>query len=750
MGKFYEQIMKQNAQGTRDVFLSYRSTQVGFASKLHYELEVSNHITTWFDKEILHEDVGEEYANIIHKGIENSKLFLLIFSKDMEDSDFILNEELKYAIKQGKPIFCYAKDNVNFDKMKPEFARLLKDKQWLANKKNAKYIRKYQDAILGEKKRAELADSVNDKSREFSVFEDINLFLIRIEIQRRLRYSTAYGNYETLCKSYSTYEWENINISVINKAFYIPIPKGKLKDLTKEGFLTPQKENDKLVASEIDNLLSKIRPDEKEIKDSLDKFILSNYPLKDIFNWLKKHRKKYLTCSLKDFSLKKFYVIIATMTADNFLHQIKDEKKTMFNGSMTGLYDINDNRTSDIESHILKMRMYYTNYFTFKCMVEMYHILRSIKDLFLDVNSSNIREYAAFLSSLGLGGFIITSQPESLNLMWAKRSGTIASGDMWHFSYDETSSIVKDGIRDANNQLKIFDDNTIKIDAQEYLKRAVWEEVGVKAHELRLQKGIIELGIIKSERLEVELLSYAVLDLPSEPSLPLQMAKYRDLAPDAYLEITHNEFVSLSEVAQKHIGRLMTPESQHLAQQLYSLLMGYGSTVGDGLHLGDHVSIGTKVKIGKKCLIEDSCFVGDGAVIGDNCRIHRNVFIDKNVSIGNLVKIQNNNSIYEGVTLEDGVFVGTNVTFINDRHPRAILRNGNQVGRGDWEMGYTRVCYGASIGAGAVILCGKDKKELRIGKFAMVAAGSVVLDDVPDFAMVAGNPAKIIKTNIDY
>lgn len=65
-------------------------------------------------------------------------------------------------------------------------------------------------------------------------------------------------------------------------------------------------------------------------------------------------------------------------------------------------------------------------------------------------------------------------------------------------------------------------------------------------------------------------------------------------------------------------------------------------------------------------------------------------------------------------------------------------------------MGYTRVCYGASIGAGAVILCGKGKKELRIGKFAMVAAGSVVLEDVPDFAMVAGNPAKIVKSNIKY
>ena len=745
MGNYYEQIMRQNAQGVRDVFLSYRSTQVGFASRLHYELEVSNKITTWFDKEILHEDVGEEYANIIHKGIENSKLFLLVFSKDIESSDFILNEELKYAIKLGKPIFCYAKDNVNFNKMRPEFVRLLKDKQWLANKKNAEYIRKYQDAILGEKKRAELAGSVNDKSKDFSIFEDINLFLIRIEIQRRLHYPTAYGNYETLCKSHSTYEWEDIDISVINKSFYIDIPKGKLKALTQEGFLTPKREKDKEVASEIKTLLSTIKPNKTEIKKSLDEFILSNYKLKEIYSWLKIHRKNYLSCSLQEFTLMKFYGIIAMITADNFLHQIKVEKRTMFNGSMTGLYDINDNRTSDIESHTLKMRMYYTDYFTFKCMVEMYHILRSVKDCFLGITGSNLREYAAFLSSLGLGGFVITSQPKSLNLMWAKRSDTIASGDMWHFSYDETSNIVKDGIRDENKQLKIFKGNTLRIDAQEYLKRSVWEEVGIKAQNLKLQKGITELGIIKSERLEVELLSYAVLDLPSEPSLPLQMAKYRDLAPDAYLEIAHNEFVPLAEVAQKHIGRLMTPESLHLAQQLYALMMGYGSFVGDGLQLGDHVSFGAKVKIGKNCLIEDFCNIGDGAEIGDYCRIHRNVHVGKSVKIGNNVKIQNNNSIYEGVTLEDGVFIGTNVSFINDRYPRSIIRDGRQVVPSDWKLEETKVCYGASIGAGAVIMCG-----VTIGKWAMVAAGSVVLDDVPEGCMVAGNPARVVKTNIKY
>ena len=156
-------------------------------------------------------------------------------------------------------------------------------------------------------------------------------------------------------------------------------------------------------------------------------------------------------------------------------------------------------------------------------------------------------------------------------------------------------------------------------------------------------------------------------------------------------------------------------------------------------------NVGRNVKLGSNLLLEDGSFIDDGAEIGDDCRIHRNVYIGNNVSIGKRVKIQNNNSIYEGVTLEDGVFIGTNVSFINDRYPRSILRDGRQVTPGDWKMGRTRVCYGASIGAGAVIMCG-----VTIGKFAMVAAGSVVLKDVPDFAMVAGNPAKIIKENITY
>ena len=160
------------------------------------------------------------------------------------------------------------------------------------------------------------------------------------------------------------------------------------------------------------------------------------------------------------------------------------------------------------------------------------------------------------------------------------------------------------------------------------------------------------------------------------------------------------------------------------------------------IQISEDVEVGSNVMIGKGCLIESQSHIGDNCVIGEKCKIHRNVYIDDNVSIGSYVKIQNNNSIYEGVTLKDGVFVGTNVCFTNDLYPRSIRRSdGKPVTRKDWEMKYTIVERGASIGAGAVIRCG-----VTIGEWAMVGCGAVVVDDVPAGATVVGNPARIISS----
>ncbi|ULL19443.1 N-acetyltransferase [Paenibacillus sp. H1-7] len=121
-----------------------------------------------------------------------------------------------------------------------------------------------------------------------------------------------------------------------------------------------------------------------------------------------------------------------------------------------------------------------------------------------------------------------------------------------------------------------------------------------------------------------------------------------------------------------------------------------------------------------------------GAVIGERCNIGQNVFIANRVKIGNNVKIQNNVSIYEGVILEDDVFCGPSMVFTNVKTPRsAFPRNTSD------DYAVTRVCRGASIGANATVVCG-----VTIGQWGFVAAGAVVTKDVPEYALVAGVPAK--------
>ena len=129
-----------------------------------------------------------------------------------------------------------------------------------------------------------------------------------------------------------------------------------------------------------------------------------------------------------------------------------------------------------------------------------------------------------------------------------------------------------------------------------------------------------------------------------------------------------------------------------------------------------------------------------GCEIGDNTKIGTFVEIQKNAKIGKNCKISTHTFICEGVTIEDNVFVGHNVTFINDKYPRATNLDGSLQTEADWKVVPTLVKRGASIGSSATILCG-----VTIGENAIVGAGSVVTKDVPDNAVVAGVPARVIK-----
>jgi acetyltransferase-like isoleucine patch superfamily enzyme len=145
------------------------------------------------------------------------------------------------------------------------------------------------------------------------------------------------------------------------------------------------------------------------------------------------------------------------------------------------------------------------------------------------------------------------------------------------------------------------------------------------------------------------------------------------------------------------------------------------------------------VQLGKDVRIYD--FVNAyGCRIGDNTKVGTFVEIQKGATIGKNCKISSHSFICEGVHIADNVFVGHNVTFINDKFPRATNEDGSMQTEADWHCVETHVAESASIGSSATILCG-----VKIGKRAVVGAGSVVTKDVPEKAVVAGNPARIIK-----
>jgi len=144
--------------------------------------------------------------------------------------------------------------------------------------------------------------------------------------------------------------------------------------------------------------------------------------------------------------------------------------------------------------------------------------------------------------------------------------------------------------------------------------------------------------------------------------------------------------------------------------------------------------VDSDVSIGDNTKIWHFSHIQTGAIIGENCSIGQNVNIGNNVKIGNSVKIQNNVSVYEGVELEDYVFCGPSMVFTNIKLPRSEFPQ-----KGSEYYSKTLVKKSASIGANATIVCG-----VTIGEYAMVGSGSVVTKDVPPFALVVGNPAKVI------
>lgn len=149
--------------------------------------------------------------------------------------------------------------------------------------------------------------------------------------------------------------------------------------------------------------------------------------------------------------------------------------------------------------------------------------------------------------------------------------------------------------------------------------------------------------------------------------------------------------------------------------------------------------VSPKAQIGPGTRVWHWAQIREGAVIGANCIIGKDVYVDIDVNLGDNVKVQNGALLYHGLEVESGVFIGPQVCFTNDRYPRAINSDGSLKTAIEWDVGKTVVRYGASIGAGAVIVTG-----VEVGRFAMVAAGAVVTRSIPDYGLVMGVPAKLV------
>lgn len=694
--------MKKN-----QVFISYKSEDISVAEQFHLELD-RHRISNWFDRERLPREVSKEYKSLIHYQIENSELLLLLYSEKVNDSDFIIREEVGYALSHDIPVFCFLLDN---SPMSAPLRELVGSKQWLCSfqdlsRMSSGYLL---ESVYDEKRRGFLQSLIEDKIRPSYLgenYNDINLFLMRIAIQRHLGIPTTFGTYTQLEQSEGVYRRGELTINVVPKALFWEVPEDMLPEMKALGFLTDPKP---VIDPDVDAFCEGC--DRETLRRQLVEFVRKNYP--DISD---------VEAYLSD---------IARQTAQTLLDDLREGAKR-FNGAMLGVCDMRIQRTPNDERHLLALDMYISDYYTFKFTVELYHRLRTRNNRFDITRIEQIREYAPFLCSLGMGGYVVVAQEEQSYLMWTKRDATISSGDMWHFSFDETAHLKKDAIRGADGRVAFYD-GCLRIDPYNNFYRGMAEELGLTEPMLAKDRsGIFEVGIITSDRLEIELLSYATYRAAPEPSVEEQMFPITESAPDGKYEISKIRYVPLERCQDEFIGQLVTPESYALYQRIHARHNRQRTVSAERVYIDPLAVVGGNV------VFEPDVHISAHCRIGDNCKIHRHVFLDERVTVGSNVKIQNHNNLYTGVSLADGVFVGPNVTFTNDKYPRSINADGSLKSGRDWICSETKIGYGASLGGGCVVVCG-----VSVGARAMVGAGAVVTKDVPARALVTGNPAVI-------
>lgn len=529
----------------KDLFISYSNEDASLVTTFLKDFEGSG-ITHWIDVKNLYKEPGTEFGDVIKQKIRESFAFLLIYTSNSIQSNYV-KHELEYAISCGKCILCfpYFPNNLdlNYNKHR-EFSEHLNKVQWLCNTQQLQRISGLAEYLQGNERYKDLSALIQDVGeREDNKFTN-DVILARIGIQIYLKKPlTAFGTFNPFINNNEIFQEQQTQFCVLNTSFFVSPTEGtadriqlfldkaeKWHPKWKEYNRNYQIDGDSLYHQMCDFIANKCNTDEDGVNAIIEE---------------------------------------AKLSAISVIAKEMEGNELMFNGPMVGVYNIKSDRIPGDEDGELEVQLYQSDYFTFKFTGELYHLLKK-KGVNFDINYGNINKFAPFLCSLGLGGFIIVRQGMDEYLLWTKRSSMIQAKNMWHFSYDETVHLFNDLLLDGEGKPVRTKEGYMVLTQKSMFERALKEEL--RLHNKisdDYRKGILEVGLIECDRLEVELLSYVVMEADPTIDIELQFKEYTDTAKDKieWSKISYIPF-TMDEIKKELHGKFMTPESLALAKHL--------------------------------------------------------------------------------------------------------------------------------------------------------------------------------------
>lgn len=529
----------------KDLFISY-SKNFDIVSTFLKDFRSSG-ITTWVDIENLYKNPSEDFGEEIEQNIRDSSAFLLIYSKESMQSEYV-KKELDYAFSINKPILCFPYfpncEELNYNKYRNVLGNLDKI-QWLCNSQQVARIPGLSEYIEGNERFRDLQSLIVDMPDQDSDKFAVDIILARIGIQIFLKKPlTPFGTFTSFECNPDVYRNEDIHMRVLNKSFYVSPPQE--------------------LAYRIQPFLDKSKKWQSELAQYNQDYEIES---EELFAQM-----VHFICTKGHMTAPEALTIIdqARRQAVEIIEKALEIDSLMFNGPMVGVHHLRADRTPGGERSVLYIDLYQSDYYTFKFTGELYHLLKKMGVEF-SIRLDNIKEYAPFLCSLGLGGFILVKHGQEEYLQWVKRSGLIQAKKMWHFSYDETVHLLKDlMLDDKKKPIRDKQGHQMKLDTGILFKRALKEELRLQNQiSPKFKKGIFEIGLIECDRLEIELLSYAIIETDPQLSIDDQLRIYTDSAKDK-IEREKIEYIPFSKegIVKELHGKFVTPEALTLANRL--------------------------------------------------------------------------------------------------------------------------------------------------------------------------------------